>query len=54
MSNYELNNQEEILYLDNILNFLKKELDKDEYKIHFRKSNLISSRKEMWQESAHF
>ena len=54
MSNYVLNNQEEILYLDNTLNFIKKELDKAEYEIHFRKSDLIASRKEMWQESAHF
>jgi len=54
MSDYEQINQEELLYLGNTLNFLKKELDKYEYEIHSRKSNLIASRKEMWQESAHF
>ncbi|MBU3181741.1 HelD family protein [Clostridium psychrophilum] len=53
MNDYDLINQEEILYLDNTLGFLKKELDKDNHDITFRKSNLIASRKEMWQESAH-
>jgi len=54
MNDYELNKQEEMLYLENTLNFLKKELDKDEYDINFRKRDLITSRKEMWQESVHF
>ncbi|MBZ9621910.1 AAA family ATPase [Clostridium sp. FP2] len=53
MNDYELNHQEELLYLDDTINFLKKELEKDEYDITFRKRNLISSRKEMWQESVH-
>ena len=53
MNDYELNNQDEILYLDNTLNFLKKEIVKDEYAINFRKRDLIASRREMWQESYH-
>ena len=53
MNNYEQNKQDEILYLDNILNFLKKELAKDEYDITFRKRDLIASRKDMWQETVH-
>ena len=54
MNDYELNNQEEILYLDNTLNFLKKELEKDKYDINFRKRDLIASRINMWQETVHF
>ncbi|MBU3099038.1 MULTISPECIES: HelD family protein [Clostridium] len=53
MSNYKLINKEETLYLDDTLNFLKKELAKDEYDINFRKRDLITSRRDMWQESAH-
>ncbi|MCB2293524.1 AAA family ATPase [Clostridium algoriphilum] len=54
MNDYELNRQEEILYLDNTLNFLKKELEKDRYDINFRKRDLIASRRDMWQETVHF
>ena len=53
MNDYELNKQEELLYLENTLNFLKKELEKNKYDINFRKRDLISSRREMWQESVH-
>ncbi|MCB2352880.1 HelD family protein [Clostridium estertheticum] len=53
MGNYKLINKEETLYLDNTLNFLKKELTKDEYDINFKKRDLITSRRDMWQESAH-
>ena len=53
MNNYELYNQEENLYLDNTLTFLKKELDKDKYDINFRKRDLITSRRDMWQETVH-
>lgn len=53
MNDYEINKQEELLYLENTLNFLKKELKKDKYDINFRKRDLISSRREMWQESVH-
>ena len=53
MSNYKLINKEETLYLDDTINFLKKELKKDEHIITFRKKDLITSRKDMWQESAH-
>ncbi|MBU3161011.1 AAA family ATPase [Clostridium frigoris] len=53
MSNYKLINNEETQYLNDTLNFLKKELTKDEYAINFRKRDLITSRRDMWQESAH-
>lgn len=54
MNDYELNSHEEILYLDYTINFLKKELEKDKYDITFRKRDLITSRRDMWQESVHF
>ncbi|MBZ9609397.1 AAA family ATPase [Clostridium estertheticum] len=53
MNDYELNKQEELVYLESIVNFLKKELGKDEYEINFRKRDLIASRRDMWQESVH-
>ena len=53
MNDYELNKQEELLYLESTVNFLKKELNKDEYEINFRKRDLIASRRDMWQESVH-
>ena len=49
MSNYEQSKIEETLYLNNTLDFIKKELDKDLSSIKDRRSNLIASRKEMWE-----
>jgi len=53
MNDYEIKKQEELLYLTTIVNFLEKELKKDEYEINSRKRNVIDSGKDMWQESVH-
>ncbi len=49
MNNYEQSKIEETHYLNKTLDFIKKELDKDLYNIKDRRSNLIASRKEMWE-----
>lgn len=49
MSNYKQSKTEETLYLANILKFIQTELGKDLDGIKDRRSNLIASRKEMWE-----
>ncbi len=49
MDNYEKTKIKETLYLNNTLDFIQKELDKDQASIKDRRSELIASRKEMWQ-----
>lgn len=49
MNNYEKSKIEETLYLNNTLDFIQKELNKDHDSIKDRRSNLIASRKEMWE-----
>jgi len=51
MKDYEQNNEEEMLYLENTLNFIKKELKKYQYDLNDRGQSLIESRRDMWQES---
>lgn len=53
MNDYEQNNEEEILYLENTLDFIKKELEKEQYDLNDRGQSLIDSRRDMWQESVH-
>jgi DNA helicase-2/ATP-dependent DNA helicase PcrA len=53
MNDYNFNNPEELLYLETTLNFIKKELTKEQSDLDVRTSNLIASRRDMWQESAH-
>lgn len=53
MKDYEQNNEEEMLYLDNTLDFIKKELKKEQYDLNDRGQSLIESRRDMWQESNH-
>lgn len=54
MNNYEQNKQEEETYLKKTVNVIKKELGKEEEHLSGRVSNLIASRKEMWEQSVHF
>lgn len=54
MSEFEKVNQEEIQYLESALDFIKRELSKEELLLDTNRKNLIDSRKEMWQESVHF
>ena len=49
MSNYEQSKLEETLYLTDTINFILKELNKDQEAIKDRRSNLINSRREMWE-----
>ncbi len=49
MKNYEESKIEETLYLNNTLDFIQKELTEDQESIRDRRSNLIASRKEMWE-----
>ena len=51
MSNYEKSKLEETLYLNNTIDFIKNELQKDEDAIKDRRSNLITSRREMWEQA---
>ena len=51
MSNYEKSKLEETFYLSDTINFIKKELQKDENAIKDRRSNLIASRREMWEQA---
>ena len=45
MKDYEQKNEEEMLYLDNTLNFIKKELEREQYDLNDRGQNLIDSRR---------
>lgn len=51
MSNYEQSKLEETMYLENTIRFIKKELEKDKAALSGRRSNLIASRKEMWEKA---
>ena len=53
MNDYEQKNEEEMLYLENTLDFINKELKKEQYDLNHRGQKLIESRREMWQESVH-
>lgn len=53
MCNYNENSKEEILYLNKSLNLITSELNKEKLNIDNFKTNLINSRKDMWQNSSH-
>lgn len=54
MSDFKQSQKEENLYLEKTLNIIKKELHKEEESLKERFSDVIASRKEMWEESVHF
>ena len=49
MNNYEQSKIEETLYLKNTVDFLNKELAKDQDGLKDRRSSLIASRRDMWE-----
>lgn len=53
MCNYNENSNEENLYLKKTLDLITRELNKEKANIDDFKKNLISSRKDMWQNSSH-
>lgn len=54
MSNFKQSQEEETLYLQKTLKVIEKELEKEDEALEGKFSNVIASRKEMWQESVHF
>ncbi|MBV7272517.1 AAA family ATPase [Clostridiaceae bacterium UIB06] len=54
MSDFKQNQEEETLYLKKTLNVIKKELQREEDALKNKFSDVVASRKEMWEESVHF
>ena len=54
MNDFNQNQQEELMYLEKTLTVTQKELKKEEEVLKNKFSNVVASRREMWQESAHF
>jgi len=54
MNDYQQHLQEELRYLENTVNFLKSELARETQLLSDRKSKLRASRKDMWEDTAHF
>jgi DNA helicase-2/ATP-dependent DNA helicase PcrA len=53
MDNYDLDFQEEVGHLEKTLSFIKKQLEIDSELLSDRKNKLISSRRDMWENTAH-
>lgn len=53
MSNFNEDSNEEALYLKKALDFITEELNKETQNINSFKNNLITSNKEMWQQTSH-
>jgi len=51
MKNYEQIKKEETFYLNHTIDFIKQELQKDEQAIKDRRTNVIASRREMWEKA---
>ena len=51
MNNYEDIKKEETLYLNHTIDFIKEELEKDEKAMKDRRTNVIASRREMWEKA---
>lgn len=54
MSDFKQNQEEETLYLERTVKVIEKELKKEEEVLKSKLSDVIASRREMWQESVHF
>ncbi|KJS16947.1 MAG: ATP-dependent DNA helicase [Peptococcaceae bacterium BRH_c4b] len=54
MENYQQNLQEEIIYLEQTLAVIRKELDLEAASVTDKKSRLIALRKDMWENTVHF
>lgn len=54
MNNFIQNQQEEEVHLDKTLAVIEKEIRKEKEALNRKSSNVIASRKEMWEESVHF
>ena len=53
MDRYQENHQEEIEYLRKTMAFINKEIEKEEYKLVEKKSDLIAARKDMYENTVH-
>lgn len=54
MNTYEKEHQYELLYLEDTLSFIRHELEKESLNLDCSRSKVISARRDMWQEAAHF
>lgn len=53
MNSYEKEYQFELLYLKDVLTFIKHEIEKENLNLDYSRSKVICARNDMWEESAH-